>query len=88
MYAVKAQQVKGTCEDGEEKDMKVVTQPTCRVGSEGQVLRYVVAAEGATDLVVGEGAPEGLAVRIVETRQVSGGIEADVEIEVRDATPY
>lgn len=68
--------------------MKVTTQPSCRVGSEGQTLSYVVKAQGASELVVGEGCPDALKVRIVETRQVQGGIEADVQVDVLDATPY
>lgn len=68
--------------------MKVTTQPCCRVGSEGQTLEYVVTAQGASELSVGEGCPDALKVRIVETRQVSGGIEVDVQVEVLDATPY
>lgn len=68
--------------------MKVNTQPSCRVGSEGQTLRYVVNAQGATELSVGEGCPESLQVRVVETRQVDGGLEADLEVRVLDATPY
>lgn len=68
--------------------MKVTTQPACRVGSEGQVLRYVVTAEGATELSAGSAHPDALSLRVVETRQIPGGIEADVEVEVLDATPY
>ena len=68
--------------------MKVTTQPSCRVGSEGQTLQYVVRADGASELAVAEGCPDALKVRIVETRQVSGGIEADVQVEVVDAAPY
>lgn len=76
------------CEAGEEKEMKVNTQPSCRVGSEGQTLHYVVSAQGASELSVGEGCPDTLKVRVVETRQVGDGLEADLEVQVLDATPY
>jgi hypothetical protein len=68
--------------------MEITTTPCCRVGSEGQVLRYVVRAQGATELRAAEGCPESLRMRVADTRQVVGGIEADVEVEVLDATPY
>jgi len=68
--------------------MKVSTQPSCRVGSEGQTLRYLVTAQGATELSVAEGCPETLKVRVVETRQVGDALQADLEVQVLDATPY
>lgn len=68
--------------------MKVTTRPICKVGSEGQTLSYVVKAQGASELTVGEGCPDTLKVRIVETRQVEGGIEADMKVEVLDSAPY
>lgn len=72
----------------EESEMEFTTKPCCRVGSEGQVLRYTVSAQGATDIAVGEGCPETLRVRVADTKQVAGGVEAAVEVEVLDAAPY
>lgn len=68
--------------------MEFTTQPVCRVGSEGQTLHYVVTAKGATELVAGEGCPDTLQIRVAGTRQVTDGVEADVEVTVLDATPY
>lgn len=62
--------------------MKVTTAPQSRFGWEGQKLEYVVKAEGATELAVPKEGVDGLEVRILDQRQVDGGVEARVAVEV------
>lgn len=68
--------------------MQVTTEPICRVGWEGQTLHYIVTAEGATEVFVPENGSDAMQVRIVGTRQVENGVEARLEVDVLDSTPY
>lgn len=68
--------------------MKITTTPVCRVGSQGQTLRYVVRAEGATEVLVPESCGGGLEVRVADTRQVGDGVEAQLDVKVLDSKPY
>lgn len=62
--------------------MEITTTPSCRVGWEGQTLTYVVKAEGATEVALPESPFEGLKARIVDQRQVDGGVEAQLVVDV------
>ncbi len=64
--------------------MKITTSPTGRFAWEGQTVHYVVKAEGAAELSVAEEVPDGLQAKITAVRQVPGGVEADLAVEVRD----
>jgi hypothetical protein len=68
--------------------MEITTVPSCRVGWQGQTLRYVVRAEGATEVLAPDNDMEGVAVRVTGTRQVDGGVEADLTVDVLDSTLY
>jgi hypothetical protein len=68
--------------------MEITTSPVCRVGWEGQTLHYVVTAQGATEVLAPVQTPEGIAVRVVDTRQVPGGVEADLEVDVLSSVAY
>lgn len=68
--------------------MEITTTPCCRVGWEGQTLRYVVKAEGAAEVAVGEHCVDGIEARITDTRRVPGGIEADLEVQVLSSDAY
>lgn len=68
--------------------MEITTTPSCRVGWEGATLRYVVKAQGATEVLVPENDLDAAEVRIVSTRQVADGVEAELEVQVLDSTPY
>lgn len=68
--------------------MKVTTEPSCRVGWQGSTLRYVVKAEGATEVSVPDVEADKMQVRIVDQRTVSDGVEARLEVTVLDSTPY
>jgi hypothetical protein len=68
--------------------MEITTSPVCKIGWEGQTLRYVVKAEGATEIAIGEFCIDGVEARITDTRQVPGGIEADLVVQVTDSELY
>ncbi|MDI6901733.1 MAG: hypothetical protein QMC79_08590 [Anaerosomatales bacterium] len=68
--------------------MEITTTPVCRVGWKGETLQYVVKAEGATEVLAPAGGPDGLRVQVTGTRQVPGGVEADLEVQVLDSTAY
>ncbi len=68
--------------------MEITTTPICRVGWQGETLHYVVKAEGATELVIGEHDMEGVDARITGARQVEGGVEADLAVEIIDSELY
>jgi len=68
--------------------MKVTTVPACRVGWQGQTLRYVVRAEGASEVLVPGNGEEGLQVRVADTRQVGDGVEARLDVKVLDSKLY
>jgi hypothetical protein len=66
--------------------MKITTTPVCRVGSQGQTLRYIVKAEGATQVLVPENGVKGVQVRVTDTRQTGDGVEAQLQVKVLDST--
>ncbi len=68
--------------------MKITTTPVCKVGWEGQTLTYAVRAEGATEILVPENDAKGVAIRVLDTQQVPGGVEARLEVEVLDSTLF
>lgn len=68
--------------------MKLTTSPVCRVGWQGETLRYVVRADDAGEVLVNEQCAEGLRARVVETRRVGNGIEADLEVEVTGSNAF
>jgi hypothetical protein len=68
--------------------MKITTAPASRFGWQGQTLDYVVKAEGASAITAPAKAEEGLRVRVLDTRQVDGGVEARVSVEVTGPVFY
>ncbi|MDH4139284.1 MAG: hypothetical protein OEV43_01790 [Coriobacteriia bacterium] len=68
--------------------MEITTTPACRVGWQGQTLRYVVTAEGASEIVVPDENSDVVRIRIAQTRHTGDGIEADLDVEVLNSTPY
>ena len=68
--------------------MEITTTPSCRVGSEGQTLHYIVRAQGATEVLAVDNGSDAMQVRVAGTRQVGDGVEADLEVTVLDSTPY
>jgi hypothetical protein len=62
--------------------MDITTTPASRFGWEGQTLEYVVKAEGASEVSAPEKCADGLKVRILDQRQVGGGVEAKVAVDV------
>lgn len=64
--------------------MKITTEPAGRFAWRGQTVHYVVKAEGASEVSLPEKCPDGLQARITGLRQVDGGVEADLSVEVRD----
>lgn len=67
--------------------MEITTTPSCRVGWQGQTLRYVVRAPGGTEVLIPENGMDGVEVRVASMRQVGNGIEAQLEVDVLDSTP-
>ncbi len=67
--------------------MKITTAPAGRFGWEGQTVEYVVKAEGATQLLAPEKV-DGMQVRILDSRQVGGGVEARVAVDVTSPVFY
>jgi hypothetical protein len=65
--------------------MEITTVPSCRVGWQGQTLRYVVRAEGASEVLVPENEVNGVQVRVASTRQTGSGVEAQLEVKVLDS---
>ncbi|MBI5230600.1 MAG: hypothetical protein HY876_00335 [Coriobacteriales bacterium] len=68
--------------------MNITTTPSCRVGSQGQTLRYLVKADGATDVVAPASETDCMRVRVAQVRPAGNGVEADVEVTVVDGRPY
>lgn len=68
--------------------MEITTSPVCRFGWQGETLRYVVKAKDGAEVLVQEECAEGLRARVVDTRQVAGGIEADLEVQVLNSAAY
>ena len=62
--------------------MSVTTVPASRFGWEGQTLEYVVKVDGASEVSAPKENEEGLKVRVLDTRQVDGGVEARVAVDV------
>lgn len=70
------------------REMSGTTTPSSRFGWEGQTLEYTVRAAGANDLTVGGGCPDGVKVRILDTRPVGDGVEARVAVDVAKPVFY
>lgn len=68
--------------------MKTTTSPGSRFGWEGQTVEYTVRAAGATELAVADGCPDGVKVRILDTRPVGDGVEARVAVDVAKPVFY
>jgi len=68
--------------------MEITTTPVCKVGWEGQTLTYAVKATGATEILVPENDTKGIAIRVLDTQQVPGGVEAQLEVKVLDSTLF
>lgn len=68
--------------------MKTTTLPASRFGWEGQTVEYTVRADGATELVAPATCPDGLKVRVLDSRRVGEGLEARVAVAVAPGTLY
>jgi len=68
--------------------MEITTTPTCRVGSQGQTLQYMVKAKGASEIVVPQNDNEGVRISVADMRQTADGVEARLDVEVLDSTLY
>lgn len=68
--------------------MNATTVPASRFGWEGQTLEYVVKVDGASQVSAPEKGVEGLRVRIVDTKQVAGGVEARVAVDAAGPVFY
>lgn len=68
--------------------MNITTTPSCRFGWQGKTLRYVVTADGASEIVVPDSDVQGLAVRVTSQRTTATGVEALVDVEVLNAEAY
>jgi hypothetical protein len=68
--------------------MEIVTTPSCRVGWQGSTLRYTVKAQGATEVLVPGKDMGGLQFKVTDTRQVPGGVEAQVVVRVLGSALY
>lgn len=68
--------------------MKTTTMPASRFGWQGQTVEYVVRADGVKELSAPAECPNGVQVRIVDTRQVADGIEARVAVDVGEGALY
>lgn len=68
--------------------MEITTSPGARFGWEGQTLEFTVSAQGASGVSAAKETPDGLQVRVGEVRQVGGGVQADVTVEVRDGAMF
>lgn len=62
--------------------MQITTTPSCRVGWQGSTLAYTVKAQGATEVLVPQKETNGMEFRVTSTRQVPGGVEAQVMVKV------
>ena len=62
--------------------MQITTSPSCRVGWQGSTLRYTVKAQGATEVRVPQGETGGMQFRVMNTRPVPGGVEAQLMVKV------
>lgn len=65
--------------------MKVQTSPASRFVSEGQTVEYVVKADGATELRIGEESLPGVEARLADVRKTDAGIEARVLVEMTES---
>lgn len=68
--------------------MEITTNPSCRVGWEGQTLQYVIKATGASEIVVPANDNESVRINVADMRQTADGVEATLDVEVLDSTLY
>lgn len=68
--------------------MEITANPGTRFGLQGETLEFVVSAKGATEIAAPKESPDGLQVRVGDVRQVGGGVEADVTVEVGEGALY
>lgn len=68
--------------------MDITTSPASRFGWEGQTVEYLIKADGVTEFVAPKECPDGLTVRILDTRQVGDGVEARVAVDVAGPVMY
>lgn len=68
--------------------MNVKTMPASRFGWEGQTLEYTVKADDASEIAVAEDLPDGVNIRILDTRRVADGVEARVAVDVIEPVFY
>jgi len=68
--------------------MTTTTTPASRFGWEGQTLEYVVRADGVRELSAPSACPDGVRVRIVDSRPVADGVEAHVAVDVGQGALY
>jgi len=68
--------------------MEITTTPSCRVGWEGQTLTYVVKAPGASEIVVPANDNDNVRITVAEVRETADGVEARLNVEVLDSTPF
>lgn len=68
--------------------MDITAKPASRFGWEGQTVEYVVKADGVKELAAPAEVPEGLKVRVLETRPVGNGVEARVAVDVGKGVLY
>lgn len=65
-------------------DMRISTEPASRFAWPGAVVEYDVHAEGATELLLPESCPSGLESRVKDSERTDAGVDAHVEVRVRD----
>lgn len=68
--------------------MNATAAPKARFGWEGQTVEYVVHVDGAREVSAPAKAEKGLQVRVLDTRQVNGGVEARVAVDVASGALY
>lgn len=68
--------------------MSGTTSPSSRFGWEGQTVEYTVRVPGATKLALGKDCPDGVKVRILDTRPIADGVEAHVALDVAKPVFY
>ena len=68
--------------------MEITTTPSCRIGWQGTTLHYTVRAQGATKVLVPEQEMGGLQFRVTNTKEVPGGVEAQVAVKVLGSALY
>jgi len=68
--------------------MTTATMPASRFGWQGQTVEYTVKTSGTARIVTPVQSPHGLRVRVLATRQVDGGTEARVAVNVAGPVFY